>query len=167
MSHDKRERARLREASADVREIHAPIDEAYKLLVAAAFLHKAFGDWHLTTESKKENIHKMSTDMIKEMSGLKNFDYQVSEPAKSALIKKQSAAPNPDRLAYESNVKQPAGKIFQGPDSMLQYEIYQLSPNFYLLKLLNPYIYMDFITTGLPAYSDSAGTSNHLLTLSL
>jgi len=51
--------------------------------------------------------------MIKEMSGLKNFDYQVSEPAKSALIKKQSAAPNPDRLAYESNVKQPAGKIFQ------------------------------------------------------
>ena len=44
MSHDKRERARLREASADVREIHAPIDEAYKLLVAAAFLHKAFGD---------------------------------------------------------------------------------------------------------------------------
>ena len=109
----------------------------------------------------------MSTDMIKEMSGLKNFDYQVREPAKSALIKKQSAAPNPDRLAYESNVKQPAGKIFQGPDSMLQYEIYQLSPNFYLLKLLNPYIYMDFITTGLPAYSDSAGTSNHLLTLSL
>ena len=73
----------------------------------------------LTTESKRQNTIRMSIDMIKEMSGLKNFDYQVSEPAKSALIKKESAASNPDRLAYESNVNQPAGKIFQGPETML------------------------------------------------
>ena len=61
----------------------------------------------------------MSTDMIKEMSGLKNFDYELNKAPDSALIKKEPPKSNPDRLAYESNVKQPAGKIFQGHNSML------------------------------------------------
>ena len=56
----------------------------------------------------------MSTDMIKEMSGVKDFHYDLNGVPKSALIKKAPAKSNPDRLAYESNVKQPAGKIFQG-----------------------------------------------------
>ena len=56
----------------------------------------------------------MSTDMIKEMSGVKHFNYDLNKKPESALIKKaEERKSNPDRVAYESNVKQPAGKIFK------------------------------------------------------
>ena len=57
----------------------------------------------------------MSTDMIKDMAGGKHFNYHLSKKPESALIKKkEELKSNPDRVAYESNVKQPAGKIFKG-----------------------------------------------------
>ena len=56
----------------------------------------------------------MSTDMIKDMAGGKHFNYHLTKKPESALIKKkEELKSNPDRVAYESNVKQPAGKIFQ------------------------------------------------------
>ena len=61
----------------------------------------------------------MSVDMVKEMSGVKHFDYELNKTPESALIKKKAEKSNPERLAYESNVKQPAGKIFKGLNSML------------------------------------------------
>ena len=56
----------------------------------------------------------MSTDMIKDMAGGKHFNYHLTKKPESALIKKkEELKSNPDRVAYESNVKQPAGKIFK------------------------------------------------------
>ena len=69
----------------------------------------------------------MSTDMIREIgkgnrqrdeiignrSEPRGDDRQESEAVRR--LKEKAMLSNPNREAYENNIKQPAGKIFQGP----------------------------------------------------
>ena len=64
----------------------------------------------------------MSIDMIKDMTKQSKIEYKLDEESEAIkMLKKKSLEmmDNPVRAAYENNIKQPAGKIFQVPCSML------------------------------------------------
>ena len=67
----------------------------------------------------------MSTDMIREIGkGNRQRDEMIAnlprgdgrqESEAVRRMKEKAMLSNPNREAYENNIKQPAGKIFQGP----------------------------------------------------
>ena len=64
----------------------------------------------------------MSIEMIKDMTKQPKLEYKLDEESEAIkMLKKKSLEmmSNPVRATYENNIKQPAGKIFKVPYSML------------------------------------------------